>query len=102
MSNRVVIQPTKFENINPSSDKEGDRREFTIGVRVYDSYNKAYENTWETIPEDPLEILKLVCQSDDDAISDMISWVETQQEGIEIAGEWFEWEQIKEVITGES
>ena len=96
MSNHVVIQPTKF--INMLQNGEEDTK--TYGVRVYDSYNKSYENDWPIIPEDPLEILGLVCDSDDDAILDMISWITTQEQGIEIAGEFFEWEQIKETICG--
>ena len=50
MSNRLVIEPTEFKNISDGV--------ISYGVRVYDDYGQSYDNTWDKIPKDDMEILK--------------------------------------------
>lgn len=97
MSNRVTIQPTKFVNI-----RDGVESESTLGVRVYDDYGNSYSNTWDEIPKTDMEILKKVCvEMEDDQTSAMISHVIEEERGLYIGDNWYEWDEIKEVITGE-
>ena len=50
MSNRIVIEPTKF--IGTKSGYE------SIGIRVYDSMTQAYDNSWDEIPDDDMFVIK--------------------------------------------
>lgn len=61
--NRVTIEPTKFVNVRTGHA--------TFGVRVYDDEGQSYDNTWDSIPEDDLEVLKLVLASDNQTITMM-------------------------------
>jgi len=90
MGNRVTIEPTKFENVRSG--------ESTYGVRVYDDHAQSYDNNWESIPDDDLEVLKLVTYCSDEAISAMMSFVQENEKGIEIGDTWYEWEQIKSIF----
>jgi len=106
MSNKVTIQPTKFSNLGGS--------EVTWGVRVYDEYDSSYDNTWEQSEVDcffnhekqiyeqvdPLSILAKVCMTENEVIDSMIEYVIENETGIWIGSDWFEWEQIKEVVVG--
>ena len=97
MSNRLVIQPTKFIDLN-----NGVECESSCGVRVYDNYSNSYSNTWETIPEDPLDILRIVCRDmNDDSTMSMLDSVQENELGLSIGNEYFEWEQVKDIICGE-
>ena len=100
MSNRVVIQPTKFVNILEGGSESANG--YTYGVRVYDDYGNSYCNTWDSIPETDLEVLKKVCvEMDDDQTSAMITHVIEEEKGLYIGDNWYDWDEIKEVITGE-
>ncbi|TXI89801.1 MAG: hypothetical protein E6Q36_02735 [Chryseobacterium sp.] len=57
MSNMLSIIPTKFENVRSGAT--------TYGVRVYDSYESAYDNTWDSIPDDDVELYWLVMENSD-------------------------------------
>lgn len=101
MSNRVTIQPTKFVNLleTGSEDLQG----ITYGVRVYDDYGNAYSNTWDKMPIGDMEVLRKVCnEMDDDVTSAMIDYVVENENGLYIGDNWYECDEIKEIITGES
>lgn len=88
MSNRVSIVPTEFVNV-----RSGDR---TLGVRVYDDEGQSYDNTWETIPDDDMDLIKKVLQSDDINIVGMMDFIQENEKGLSIDGNWYDWEQIKD------
>jgi hypothetical protein len=94
MSNRVVIQPTVFVN-KPQNDE-------TYGVRVYDDYDQSYVNTWESIPEDDVEVLrKLVEENLDETIGAMLDFVIGNETGIYIGENWYIWDDIKQIMSPE-
>ncbi len=102
----VTIQPTKFVSLSNNS--------ITWGVRVYDDYDSAYDNTWEPSevdsffnketqiyePVPPLAILAKVCRTDNESISAMIEYVIENETGICIGSDYFEWNKIKETLVG--
>ena len=97
MSNRLCIQPTKFTNINNGVEDEP-----TFGVRIFDDYGNSYTNSWDSIPENPLDILKIVCKDmNDDNTMAMIDNVQENELGLYVGDEWFEWDAIKDIICGE-
>lgn len=63
MSNRLVIEPTEFIN-----SRTGDK---SYGIRVYDDYEQLYDNNWESIPDDDVEVYHLAKESA--KISEMLS-----------------------------
>ena len=90
MSNHIVIQPTQFVNVRSGSS--------TLGVRVYDDYGHTYDNTWESIPDDDLEILKLVLEMDNEVVRSMMEFLKEDQKSIEIGGEYYSWDKIKHLF----
>lgn len=93
MGNQITIEPTEFINV-----RSGEK---TFGFRLYDDYGQTYDNTWDSILDDDMEILKKVMKSDDAFVSDAISFIRENEKGIDIGGEWYDWEQIKHIIGEE-
>ena len=93
MSNRVTIEPTIFTNVRSG--------EVTKGIRIYDDNAQEYDNTWDSIPDDDIEVLKKVIleHSCTERISDMLIFVQEYKSGIYIGCEWYEWEQIKDCFV---
>ncbi len=89
MSNRIVIEPTKF--IGTKSGYE------SYGIRVYDSMTQAYDNSWDEIPDDDMEILKKTMDSQNSSIESMFEL--PPLDGIEIGGNWYSWDEIKNLFT---
>jgi len=91
--NQVCIQTTEFKNIPQGT--------VTKGFRIYDNEGCHYDNTWETIPENDLDVLTMVAQGHTihDPISDMLDFVAENELPIIINDERYEWEQIKDILT---
>ena len=51
MSNRICIEPTEFKNVRSGT--------VSYGYRAYDDYGNTYDNNWDAIPDDDLEVLKI-------------------------------------------
>jgi len=92
MSNRAVIQPTKFVSVNDGVDGT------TYGVRVWDDNYQTYDNTWDEIPEDDMDILRKVNESGDVAICEILNDIENNHKGVYIGSNWYTWKQIKGTI----
>ncbi len=88
--NRVCLQATKFVN-HPQKTE-------TFGYRIYDEYAQVYDNTLESLPDDDLDLLREAMKSDNVQVTDMIDFAITR--GIEINGEWYEWEKISHLFDG--
>ena len=92
MSNRVTIQPTIFEN-HPTGEK-------THGFRFYDDYAQFYCNTLESpLPDNDLDMLRLVMDNLDDVGSAMIDYIIENEVGINIGGEWYDYEAIADIVN---
>lgn len=85
--NTVTLQPTEFINQQMGSS--------TFGFRMYDDEGQTYDNTWDSIPDNNLEILALAMQSDDWQVIDMLSLLLKYKKGLYIGKTWYEWDQIK-------
>lgn len=93
MSNIVTIVRTKFVNI-----KTG---ESTLGYRIYDNYAQDYNNCLNSIPEDDMEMLKVVGESVSDIGGSMLGFVIETGGTIMIDNEFYEFDQIKHILTPE-
>lgn len=93
MSNRVNIEPTKFENVRTG--------EVSLGVRVYDDEGCFYDNSWESIPDDDLEVLRIAYQQASTGVSELLAYVYESEKGLYIGGTWYEWDEIKSVFEQE-
>ncbi len=83
-----VIQPTQFVDL-PSG-------ELSLGVRIYDGFTQNYDNTWDSIPDDDFEILKLCLKNEQ--FEDLFNCLRESESGIYIGKEWYCWSDIKEIV----
>lgn len=84
--NRARIEPTKFENVSTGKT--------SLGIRVYDSYGQSYDNTWDSIPDDDMDILAKAMKSEDRVIVAILDSLRENFKGIYIGYTWYTWEQI--------
>jgi hypothetical protein len=87
MSNRAMIVPTKFEDVRTGT--------VTYGVRVQDDYATTYNNTWEDIPDDDLEVLARLIKTTDEVGDDILASILEQEQGCYVDNVWHEWNEIK-------
>jgi hypothetical protein len=97
MSNTATIIKTKFTNL----DEPESENSTSYGWRIFDNYGKGYANifTLEELPEDDLEFLKFVVKNTDDDDGGVLAGVIESETGIEVNGTWFDWDQIKEIVS---
>jgi len=72
--------------------------EVTYGVRVYDDYGHSYINTWDSIPDDDLDVLAQVIEDADGTIEVMLDHCREHKQGLYIGGEWYDYEQIGNLL----
>lgn len=90
MSNIVTITRTKFVNT-----KTG---ESTLGYRVYDNYAQDYNNCMDSIPNDDMELLRLVSDNASDIVSDMLTFICESAGMIQIDDEFYDFDQTKHIL----
>lgn len=86
---KICLQATEFRRINGS----------TFGFCMYDEHAQAYDNLSESLIEDDIELLKYAYQGHsgvNDEISGMFNHIKESKCGIEINGEWYDWDDIVE------
>ena len=91
MSNSVAITPTIFTNARTQA--------VTYGYRAYDDYSQTYCNTLESIPDDDLDFLRMVVESADEVVSDMLDYVVDYEKTIDIDGTFYTYDEIKMIIS---
>jgi hypothetical protein len=87
MGNRASIVPTIFKDARSGVE--------TFGVRVYDDEGLAYDNSWDSIPNDDMAVLQKTMQSSDEFISGLLSFWQENERGLYIEQTWYEWDEIK-------
>jgi hypothetical protein len=90
MSNRANIEPTEFKNVRTG--------EKTYGVRVYDDYDQMYDNTWDSIPDNDMDVLREVLKSDARDLQGILEFIMENEKGICIGGNWYDWDEIKDLF----
>lgn len=90
MPNQAFVIPTKFENIRNG--------EIQYGFRTFDDYAEGI--TWlpydmEKIPDDDLECLRIVLDSDDTATIGVMDNILMWQSPVTIGNVLYSWEEIK-------
>ncbi len=95
MSNLISIQATRFTDIS-SGEK-------SYGYRIYDDYDSAYSNllSKEEASGNDLDLLKLVAENENSAVSSMLEYVRNNENGIQINDTQYDWEEICEILTAE-
>jgi len=91
MSNRICVEPTKFEDVRNGTS--------TFGFRAYDDYAQTYNNTLESIPDDDLEFLRVAIEHGDNIFGDIIDFCIEQERGLYIADIWYDWEKVKPILS---
>jgi hypothetical protein len=93
MANRATLQRCTFSNY------PGEHKSF--GYRLYDDYSQGYDNTQdETIFKlEPLEFLRHVVSYDhSDSAEGIFNSISENQKGIYIDDNWFDWNEIQDII----
>lgn len=90
MSNKVIIEPTEFKNTRTGI--------ISYGYIIYNDSDRSYDNTLDSIPENDLELLKLVLESNDIVIDELIADVFDCETGLYFGSTYYEFEQIKHII----
>lgn len=88
--NIITLQPTTFID-HPTGDK-------TYGYRIYDDYGQTYDNTWATMLDDDLDMLRQVMDCGDQIAQNMIEFMIEQGNGLYIGGTWYSWDEIKHLF----
>ena len=90
MANNVSIEPCEFHNVRTG--------EVTYGVRIYDDAGCTYDNCWDSIPDDDLEVLRKVIEGANEFTSGLLDYIRESERWIFIGGERYEFEQIKDIL----
>lgn len=89
--NRVTIEPTKFIDVRSGEE--------SFGYRIYDNYGSSYDNTLEFIPDNDLELLKIVIENDNDVVQDILESLVKTEGGLEIGNQHYSYEEIKPILS---
>ena len=92
MSNRCHIVRTEFKNIFDG--------EVTYGFRLYDDYESMYSNLYEASIKDmsDMDLLREARELCRDKDSDVFASLCENEDGIDIDGTYYEWDEIKSVL----
>jgi hypothetical protein len=81
MDNKLHIQPTIFID-SPSGEK-------SYGIRIYDEYAQAYDNTWKKLPKNDFEILRKISKGGNESILNMLQFVRDDGAGLYVGNQWY-------------
>lgn len=88
---KVHIDPTNFICTKDNSWK--------YGYRIYtDTGLTAFDDTLKAIPTWDMDLLRLVTQSEDARVLDILSEVAYAEKGIYIGPMWYDWDKVKEIL----
>lgn len=98
MSNRIHFEPTKFESVRTGL--------VSHGCRIYDEDScMTYTNSWDSIPDDDIDIIRRCIEdfkggsfNDLNDFDNMIDCVETEQNGVYVGEQWYDWNEIKQLF----
>ncbi len=92
--NCPTIQTCKFQSV--SQGQNVDDPDF--GFRMYDNYVQICDNTWKSIPEDDFDVFEKVVTSNNVQISHLLDYMEENECGIWINGNYYTYDKIKHLI----
>lgn len=90
MSKAITIQPTEFKNVRTG--------EVSLGYRIYDDNGQIYDNTWQDIPDNDLDVLEKVLSEPSDIAGDMLDFIRENKCGIYIGDEHYSWKKIRDIM----
>ena len=98
MSSQITFQPCEFNDVRTNSKY--------FGCRIYNDYGQTYTNTWDSIPNDDLEVIQK-CIEDFKGISDfgiphpadiLFDHITENECGVYVGNKFYEWEEIKHLF----
>ena len=106
MSNRVTLVATQFINLDEENERDADGEPVGVsfGYRAFDDMGMIYCNamteTEARLPD--LEFLALICERfGGSELGDFLDFVITNEQGMEINGAWYEWDEINNILLPE-
>lgn len=85
MSNNIQLVSTTFNDIAGK----------TYGFRMYDSYEKTYDNNAEAEISDDLALLEYAIECGDMIVREMITYCKEHNHGMTINNTWYNYDEIK-------
>jgi hypothetical protein len=72
-----------------------------LGVRVYDDYGQTYDNRWDHIPFDDMDVFRkcLDEMKSDEVFCAMMEHISSEGKGIYIGDQWYNFPDIKDVLS---
>lgn len=90
MSNKVILNAIKMEYLNGTA---------VYGYTISDDNDMSFDNNAEAMIEDDMELLKYVIKTADSSTKEMLDFIRDMEKGIDINDNWYDWEEIKEVLS---
>jgi hypothetical protein len=93
MSNHIVLEKIEI--------KTG-RGEVENGFRFYDDYSNTTRTPLEGVPDDDLELLKMVVTDfclEDGGVDELIDHLIENKKGLEINDVWYDFSEIKKILS---
>jgi hypothetical protein len=69
------------------------------GYTISDDNDMSFDNNAEAMIEDDMELLKYTISTADSSTEDMLDFVRECEKGMDINDNWYDWEEIKEVLS---
>ena len=92
MSKRVTFIPTKFIDVRTGRE--------SLGYRAYDDHAQAYDNTWDSIPDNDRHFLrKVLAESACDVVGEMLDYCRQTESGLYVVPRWYDYAQIRRILT---
>jgi hypothetical protein len=90
--NDIHLEPTQFVNVRSGK--------VTYGVRGHDDEGQFYDNTLDSIPDDDLDFLRMVCdECTDQTLEAMLDFAREHQKGIWIGETYYPYGKIKSILA---
>lgn len=89
MSNRPLLIATTFSDVTGHD---------SFGFRFCDDHGQTYNNCCEALITDDFELLKYVCDNQDEFSGPLLDWIQ-EGHGMNINNSWYDWGQIKHIFA---
>jgi len=90
MANLCIIEPTKFEDVRGGA--------VSYGVRIFANDWRLYINTWDSIPDSDLAVLRLVIDDHFTETSEFWNLVFTYRKGVFVGATFYAWDVLEPLL----
>ncbi len=89
MSRQLDIIPTTF------MDGEMDQK---FGVRICDGITATFTDTWDELPGEDMNVLRMVLEDEEPGINEMLHMAIENESNVYIGDNFYKWEEVKNIF----